>query len=473
MTSLTIRSRERSPRDMLPAAIIAALLLGIAYIAHDGVGLRPLLLAGAAAGGLTLLARPWLAPTALLLAATMVPLQFYTGTEVTLNTATLLPPVLAGLWLVRGIVGRGLHRLPTPADRPWLLFVAAGLLSLVIGRATWDPAVPQPPSFLVVQLGQWAIFAIAALTFWLPGLTLRGQKDLERLAWTFLYVAGGLALLRLVPGVSGLVAPVTTTAFIRAPFWALMAALAGGQLLFNTAEVRGWRRAFLVALLIVAIYESTFHGRLSISEWGGVWVVLAVLVWLRFPRFRWLAAAALIGLLLSGVLFPTVYEFAGGDARWAESGGSRLVLIERVLSVTMRNPLTGLGPAAYRPYAAMQPLFYGKALWFHPLVNSHNNYVDLFAHGGLLGLALFGWLAVTILRWARGLARSARDAFASAYANSMVALWVSMLVIMLLADWVFPFVYNIGFSGFQAAILMWLFVGGLAVLQRSAGEELP
>ena len=38
-----------------------------------------------------------------------------------------------------------------------------------------------------------------------------------------------------------------------------------------------------------------------------------------------------------------------------------LVLIERVIEVTMHNPITGLGPAAYRFYARMTPLAYGGA----------------------------------------------------------------------------------------------------------------
>ncbi len=461
--------RARSLRDLLPVLIVAGLLAGIAYLARDGIGLRPLLLAAGGAGALMLLARPWLAPIALVLAALMVRREYGTGTEVALNTATLLPPILAAVWLVRGIVTRNLRRLPTPADRPWVFFLLALLLSLIVGRATWDPTVPQPANFLLVQLGQYAIFAVAAIAFWLPGLSLRSVIDLERVTWLFLGVSGALGFLRLVPGVNQLIAPITTVVFIRAPFWATVAGLAGGLLLFRTGLSRA-RRVFLVALIVLSVYESTFHGRLSVSEWVGVWAALAVLVWLRFPRLRWIAATVVVGLVVVGILFPTAYEFAGGDQRWAESGGSRLLLIGRVLSVTLRNPLTGLGPAAYRPYTSMQPLPYMNALWFHPQISSHNNYVDLLAHGGLLGLALFGWLAVAILRWALDLARAAKTQFAAAYANGMAAVWASMLVIMLLADWVFPFVYNIGFSGFQAATLMWLFVGGLAVLQR--GEEM-
>lgn len=37
---------------------------------------------------------------------------------------------------------------------------------------------------------------------------------------------------------------------------------------------------------------------------------------------------------------------------------------------------------------------------------------------------------------------------------------------MLLADWILPFVYNIGFPGFQASVLVWLFMGGLVALEQ-------
>lgn len=464
MTSL--RVSPRTVRELMPIGISVGLLLSVAYLARGGFGLRPLFLAGVALGGLALLSRPQLGPPIVLLAAMMVTSQFTTGTEVLLNAATLLGPMLLGLWLIRGITTHGLDRIPTPADRVWLLFLAAGLLSLIIGRATWDPGVPQTGTFVIVQIAQWAIFAIAAVVFWLPGLMLRRQAQLERLVWLFLFVGGGLALMRAIGPIRPLVTPITTDAFARAPFWTLVVGLAGGQLLFNRGVV-GWRRVYLFALLGLTIFETTFGGRLSISEWVGVLTTTAVLVWLRFPRLRWMAITVLVALILVGGLFPTFYEFAGGQERWDESGGSRMVLIGRVLSVSSRNPLLGLGPAAYRVYAGTRPLPYMGALWFHPQISSHSNYVDLYAHGGLLGLALFGWLAFIILRWALSLGRTARDSFGKAYSHGITAVWAGLLVIMLLADWMLPFVYNIGFAGFQAAILAWLFVGGLALVDHS------
>ena len=96
----------------------------------------------------------------------------------------------------------------------------------------------------------------------------------------------------------------------------------------------------------------------------------------------------------------------------------------------MRNPITGLGPAAYRPYADMKPLGYQRAYWVTPQINSHNNYVDLFAHGGILGLLLFFWFAWEIARLGLALRKRYAGDFAAGYVNGMLAAGAGALVIM-------------------------------------------
>jgi hypothetical protein len=39
---------------------------------------------------------------------------------------------------------------------------------------------------------------------------------------------------------------------------------------------------------------------------------------------------------------------------------------------------------------------------------------------------------------------------------------------MLFGDWILPFVYNIQFTGFQASVLLWTFLGGLVTLEQVA-----
>jgi hypothetical protein len=204
----------------------------------------------------------------------------------------------------------------------------------------------------------------------------------------------------------------------------------------------------------------------------GVVAAAGVLAWLRWPRLHWLVVVLLLVTVGTGVLFSTAYELAGGEAEWEESGGSRLALIGRVVEVTMRNPITGLGPAAYRSYARMKPMAYGRALWMAPTVSSHNNYVDLFSQVGLLGLGLFLWFAVELTRLGFRLRSRFTQGFAAGYANAMLAAWAGALTLMLLADWILPFVYNIGFGGFQASVLVWLFLGGLLSLDAMTHREM-
>ncbi len=463
MTSRLLPRERLGP--LLIAALTLALLLG-AYLLGGRANTRLITLLAAPVVGLVLLTRPVLGLPLLVIVALVMPVAIPTGTEVTLNFAALLVPALFAIWLAGMVVRRQGGFAPSRANRPLLLFLLAGVLSLAIGNLLWDPAVPKAQRFALVQWAQWGIFAFSAGAFWLGANLIRDETGLRRLTWIFLWLGGGLAILRQIPGLGGLLEPITTVAFIRAPFWVLLAGLAGGQVLFNRDLGRG-RRAYCWLLLGVVVYYAFFAQREAASNWVGVAAVLGVLAWLRFPRLRWPAVALLVALIMIGILFPTVYEFAGGDREWILSGGSRLALIERVISVTMRNPLTGLGPASYRPYAGLEPLRYRGALWLAPSVNSHNNYVDLFAHGGLLGLGLFLWFALALaLHGWRLSQRPGQTPFVHGYVAGLLATWAGALVIMLLADWMLPFVYNIGFPGFQASVLVWLFLGGLVAIER-------
>ena len=410
--------------------------------------------------------RPVLGLLALVLAALVARAEFGTGTAVAINPATLLVPAMLVIWVLYMVLRRNIHIVSSRLNAPLVFFLLAGLLSLLIGTALWDPAVPRSDNLIVVQLAQWAIFAFSAGAFWLTGNLVANEAWLRRLTFCFLGVAGTLAILRVIPGLMGPVQNMATFALNRAPFWLLLTALAGGQLVFNRSLSAGWR-LFLVACLAAAGAFALFWERATLSNVVSVVAVVGVLAWLRFPRLRWVVIVLVLALAVTGVLSSAVFNFAGGQAEWNESGGSRLALSARVVEVTMRNPITGLGPAAYRSYARMKPLSYLGAYWLEPAVNSHNNYVDLFAHGGLLGLILFFWFTAEVIGLCRRLRVRFTDGFAGGYVNAMLAAWIGALLLMVLADWILPSVYNIGFSGFQASVLVWLFLGGLVALERT------
>lgn len=470
LRSLTSGNSAELNKKLLPVLVAGAVLFLAAYL-----GMRARLLWAilpiALGAGIVLLRHPVLGLPLLIYAALLLPLNVDTGTEVFLNPASLLVPSLLALWILGMLLRRNFSLTATKANQPMLLFLLVGLFSLVLGRATWDPQIPVSTNFILVQLGQWSIFAFSAGAFWLTANLVKDVRWLQRLTATFLLLAGGVAILHSLPGVDNVLNSFMTVAFIRAPLWTLLAALAGGQLLFNQELTYPWR-LFLVAALVAALVYTFITQQETASNWVGLMAVLGTLVWLRYPRLRRAALALLVLLVVSGFLLPAIYQFAGGDDEWTESGGSRLVLAERVIEVSLRNPVTGLGPAAYRPYANSRPLVYEHIFWANPVVSSHNNYVDLFAHVGLLGLGLFFWFAVEVARLGMRLRERYEQGFAAGYVNGTLAAGAAALILMLFADWILPFVYNIGFPGFQASVLVWLFLGGLVALDHISQIEI-
>jgi hypothetical protein len=456
--------------NAVPKIAISAGVLVLSILLGYKASLYWLVLLVAGMGLLLLLQQPILRLVILIFAAISIPLTFSTGTAVVLNPVTLLIAAVFVLWLLDCMRRRAWHLAPSRTNRPLLLFVASGLLSLLIGNATWDPAVPHPSSFVIVQTAQWSIFAFSAIAYWLMANMVRDETWLWRLTVFFLVVAGVLGILFVIPRAGVLFSRITTGVFGRPPFWMLLVAIAGGQLLFNRELSTSWHLLLVASIGAGAVY-ALYWSRESTSTWVGMAAALGVLAWLRWPRLRWSVMILLVILASTGVLSSAIYGLAGGDEEWERSGGSRLALIRRVLEVTMRNPLTGLGPAAYRNYARMKPLAYGRALWMEPGVSSHNNYVDLFSHVGILGLGLFLWFAAEVARLGLRLRAHFTQGFAAGYVNAMLATGTSAMILMLFADWILPYVYNIGFPGFQASVLVWLFLGGLVALEQVKDSE--
>ena len=449
---------------VIVGVILASLFLGAI------ASFKVLIFLAAILGAIVLLWQPTVGIILLIVTALFLRQGISTGSDVSLNFATLLIPVLVSIALVFILRSRRLEIVQSRTNLPLTLFLVASLLSLFIGHVTWDPSVPRDRAFTLVQLAQWAIFALSAIVFWLSGNLIKDERWLKWITMSFLVAGGIVAISLVIPVTAKLASQMTTEATSRATFWVLLFSLAGGQLLFNRKLPRPLQMFLIFVILACLIYAMVVQ-RASISIWIGVGAALSVLLWLRWPRLRWVAMGALIILITSGVLYETVWNLAGGQIEWQASGESRLVLMERVVEVTMRNPITGLGPVAYRRYTAMTPLLYGRALWLQPQISSHNNYIDIFSQSGLIGLTFFLWFIVELAMVGIRLIRKSQTGFASGYTQGMLAAGAGALIIMLLADWILPFVYNIGFPGFQASVLIWLFMGGLVALENLSESE--
>jgi O-antigen ligase len=137
-----------------------------------------------------------------------------------------------------------------------------------------------------------------------------------------------------------------------------------------------------------------------------------------------------------------------------------------MLNMIKTNPILGFGPANYYWYT---PLFAIRG--YYVRFNSHNQYIDLLAQTGVVGLAVFFWFfgELGVLSWR--LRRRAPAGFARAYICGALAGIAGTVSAGVLVDWILPFVYNIGFNGYRGSVLAWLFLGGIVSIERLVHQQ--
>ncbi|MFN8006966.1 MAG: O-antigen ligase family protein [Terriglobia bacterium] len=106
----------------------------------------------------------------------------------------------------------------------------------------------------------------------------------------------------------------------------------------------------------------------------------------------------------------------------------------RVLwQIIERSPIIGSGPANYYHYTPLFPI-----LGWYVHFNSHNNYADLLAQTGGLGLLAFLWFAYEMFRMAFRIRLKMPEGFARAYVTGALGGLAATLVSGSLAIGLFP-----------------------------------
>jgi O-antigen ligase len=375
-----------------------------------------------------------------------------------LNTAVLHLCLLVGLWLLGMLVRRqDVHWIQSRPIRPLLAFVCVSLLSFAAGQVTWFAAAQH--AAMDAQIGGLAIFVLAVCAFLLVAHQVRELKWLEWMTWLFV-VLGALFiaawLLRSFVG-SLISALYQNGARDNAMFWTWLVALAFSQAVYNQQLHMRWRLALggLCAATMYVAFVTNYDWK---SGWLPPMVAMAAIVGARSWR---------IGLALALVALAPALEIGQNAIATDDySYSTRLDAWVIVLEIVKTNPILGFGPANYYWYTPLFPI-----RGYHVSFNSHNQYVDIIAQTGLLGLGCYLWFLWAAGRLGWRLRTQVPAGFARAYVYGALGGLAGTLVAGMLVDWVLPFVYNIGLTGFRGSMLPWLFLGGVVSIEQMMRDE--
>ena len=431
-----------------PVLVVGELLLiaALAFIASQRQLTLVLILPLGVVLVLTFLRWPSLGIIVASLAGIVIPFTGPSGLTVTM----ILVALLLALWLLEMVVReRQIGLVPSRTVWPLLSFLVVAFISFGLGQLNWLPFALHAP--LGAQLGGLSIIVLSAGTFLLVANQVHDLGWLSKMTWAFLAfgvlaIVVGSVLPKFGLSTQKLIQPVGSVYFI----W--LVAMAFSQAALNGDLHPGWRLA-LGALVLYTLYDLFFLRFGDKSGWLPALFCIAVIIGAR----SWRAGLALIPVAALSAL----YMWTGLIATDEYSISTRLDAWSILAQIIKINPVLGLGFANYYWYT---PLFRirGYAVSF----NSHNNYVDIIAETGFVGLVcllLFFW-QVGRLGWQ--LRKQAPAGFAQAYVYGALGGLAGMVVAGMMGDWVLPFFYNVGLSGFRSSMLGWLFLGGLVSLEQ-------
>ena len=367
-----------------------------------------------------------------------------------LNVTMILVALLLGLWLLNMIVRlRQIQLAPSRTIWPLLSLLLIAIISFVVGQLPWLTFALHAP--LGAQLGGLSIIVLSAGTFLLAANQIHDLRWLRWLTWAFLAIGALSVLVRSVLPALGvttrdLFPPVGTV------FYVCLVAMAFSQAAFNRDLHPAWRLAF-GGFVLITIYILFFLKFGDKSGWLSVFVSIAAIIAAR----SWRAGLALVPIavlsalyLWTGLVNTDEYSISTRFDAW--------LIMAQIIRIS---PILGLGFANYYWYTPLFPIR-GYAVSF----NSHNNYVDIVAQMGVVGLVCFVWLMWEVGRLGWRLRTQAPTGFAQAYVYGALGGLAGMVVAAMLGDWVLPFFYNVGLTGFRSSMLGWLFLGGLVSLEQ-------
>jgi O-antigen ligase len=454
-------------RTFVTAAIIAVGLTMILFLSRNIDRFSAnvnFVIAGVVAIAMVAMALRWGSfPRAIvLIVLTALAVNFFTlptGRESRVVVSLLISFIVLLVWILQLLLsGRTKERLhPSPINTPILLFVACNVLAYIWSNLIRDPMLQVWSSFPVVQL------AALAVNITLPMMALLVINKLDDVRWlkivTGITVAVGV--MYLIDKQINSPIDIIFNNGTRGLFAMWFGGVLFTQAIFNK-NLSITRRGFLIFLLVWLIYQQFIVSRSWVSGWLPLFVLMGAITWLRSKKA--FLAGALVVVLMLALRFEQVVEAYNKELN--EGSNQRVGLWLTNLRHVANHPVFGMGPAGYAVYN----------MTYNPrdARSTHNNYFDVLAQTGIVGFACFIWFLVRSFRVLK------RNALAIKHGNDFEHGFVMLafggisgvILAMMLGDWVLPFAYNQTITGFDNAVLTWVFLGAGVLIAERIDERL-
>jgi O-antigen ligase len=191
-----------------------------------------------------------------------------------------------------------------------------------------------------------------------------------------------------------------------------------------------------------------------ISGWAPSIAAIAAASFFRSKRF--FIVVLIIGII-AGYQSRDFFEKVANSN--VEDGAlGRLSLWDQNWRVVREHWMFGTGPAGY----ALYYMTYYK----EDARSTHNNYLDIMAQFGFIGMITWLWLAFTaVVEGVRTIYR-APPGFLKTLAIIATSGWIGAQASMFFGDWILPFAYNQGVGGYKYTVYSWIFLGTIISIQQ-------
>jgi O-antigen ligase len=349
---------------------------------------------------------------------------------------------------------RGWKLTASPLNMPLVIFSGICFISFFWGLVWRDPSLLDwSGRFIYVQIGALLAIVLSLAAALLIGNFVTTPGQLKYLIGVFI----GVFCLMLIVSLLGL----SQHVLVIRGLWSLWLIAPVYALLIAQPRLRGWWRALLVLVLILTFYQVLIRDSLWVSGWlPGIVAIFAVTFLQSRKAFTIMViAAALIYQV------PVVNEFYKEAAQENIDEGAlqRISIWKQNWLVVRSHWLLGTGPAGYA--------IYYMTYYREDARSTHNNYLDILAQFGFVGMATWLWLSATCLWEGWRLVQRASPGFLRTLAIAATGGWVGAMASMFLGDWVLPFAYNQTITGFKYTVYSWIFLGTLISIRRLLPAE--